>query len=282
MTRNKTILISFLFLSTLAVYWPVAGHGFINYDDYEYVAENPNVQAGLTWKSIEWAFTTGYAGNWHPLTWLSHTLDWQLYGAYAGGHHLTNLFFHIVNSVLLFLVLQRMTGTHWRSGFVATLFALHPLHVESVAWASERKDVLSAFFFMLTLWAYVRYAEEAKVASENSKGGEGVSNVEDQSSRTETCAARIQSPESNIQDGTHRISNHARRYYALTLLLFALGLMSKPMLVTLPFVLLLLDFWPLCRFQLSTFDSSASADGCGVSAPNPARTGQGAQPSTST
>ncbi len=268
MTRNKTILILFLFLSTLAVYWPVVGHGFINYDDYEYVAENPNVQAGLTWKSIEWAFTTGYAGNWHPLTWLSHTLDWQLYGAYAGGHHLTNLFFHIVNSVLLFLVLQRMTGTHWRSGFVAALFALHPLHVESVAWASERKDVLSTFFFMLTLWAYARYVQETEVRSR-------------QVSRP-SPPSLLPSPQGKVEPSPANIAKGSSisGFYLLALLLFALGLMSKPMLVTLPFVLLLLDFWPLCRFQLSTFDSSAPGDGCGVNAPNPARAGQGAQPPT--
>src|SRR5438552_16430602 len=158
---------------------------------------------GLTWNGVAWAFTTGHASNWHPLTWLSHMVDVQLYGMHAGGHHLTNLFFHIVNTLLLFGVLHRMTGAVGRSGFVAALFAVHPLHVESVAWVAERKDVLSTLFWMLTLWSYVSYVREPR-----------------------------------------------RGRYALVLVLFALGLMAKPMLVTLPFVLLLLDYWPLDRARL--------------------------------
>jgi len=191
-----------LTLAALAVYWQVYSYDFVNYDDMDYVAENPHVKAGLTRSSITWAFTTAHAGNWHPLTWISHMFDWQLFGADAGRHHLTSLFLHIANTLLLFAVLKRMTNALWRSAFVAAAFALHPLHVESVAWIAERKDVLSTFFWMLTMAAYLRY---------------------------------VQRP------GLTR--------YLLTLFFFAMGLMAKPMLVTLPFVLLLLDYWPLGRFQ---------------------------------
>ncbi|MHC4302257.1 MAG: glycosyltransferase family 39 protein, partial [Planctomycetota bacterium] len=189
-------------MSTLAVYWQVHDYGFVNFDDPDYVRKNPKVQSGITLDGIKWAFTTGHAANWHPLTWLSHMLDCQLFGASPGWHHLTNLLLHIANTLLLFAVLKRMTGTLWRSAFVAALFALHPCHVESVAWISERKDVLSTLFWMLTMAAYVRYVNRPRVSS-----------------------------------------------YLLVLLTFALGLMAKPMLVTLPFVLLLLDYWPLGRFQ---------------------------------
>src|SRR5208282_1193673 len=167
---------------------------------YQYVSENADVSGGLTWHGVWWAFTTGAAANWHPLTWLSHMLDVQLYGAAPGPHHLTNLLFHIANTLLLFGLLHRMTGALGRSAFVAGLFALHPLHVESVAWVAERKDVLSTLFWMLTLWAYVEYVRRPGL-----------------------------------------------RRYGAVLLFFALGLMAKPMLVTLPFVLLLLDYWPLGR-----------------------------------
>ena len=153
------LLCLLLALVTAAVYWPVAKHGFINFDDPDYVSANPRVQAGLTAESVKWAFTSFYASNWHPLTWLSHMLDCQLYGLKPAGHHLTSLLFHVLNTLLLFGLLKRLTGALWRSALVAALFALHPLHVESVAWVSERKDVLSAFFFLLTLWAYVRSAE---------------------------------------------------------------------------------------------------------------------------
>jgi tetratricopeptide (TPR) repeat protein len=189
-----------LMLITAAVFCQVCTYDFVNYDDYAYVYKNPNIQSGITFKAIKWAFTTGYASNWHPLTWLSHMLDWQLFGPKAGGHHLTNLIFHIANTLLLFIVLKQMTYRIWPSAFVAALFALHPLHVESVAWVAERKDVLSTFFWMLTMWAYLRYVKHPGVAR-----------------------------------------------YLLTLLFFALGLMAKPMLVTLPFVLVLLDYWPLAR-----------------------------------
>src|SRR6202167_1037861 len=189
-----------LIAANLIVYASAWHHGFVNYDDDDYVTTNPVVLRGLTWHGVAWAFTTGYAVNWHPLTWLSHMLDVQLYGLDPGLHHLTNLLFHIVNTLLLFGLLHRMTRALGRSAFVAGLFAVHPLHVESVAWVAERKDVLSTLFWMLTLWAYQEYARRPGL----------------------------------------------RRYWAV-LLFFALGLMAKPMLVTLPFVLLLLDFWPLGR-----------------------------------
>ena len=191
-----------LVLVTLAVYGQVVDHGFVNYDDNEYVYENPHVQQGLTGKGSGWAFTTTRTGNWHPVTWLSHMLDCELFGLTAGYHHLVNVFLHILNSVLLYLVLRCMTGEVWRSAMVAAMFALHPLHVESVAWVSERKDVLSTLFFMLTLWAYGRYA-----------------------------------------------ASPSWMRYGLVFVFLAWGLMAKPMLVTLPFVLLLLDFWPLGRLQ---------------------------------
>ncbi|MBI5665726.1 MAG: hypothetical protein HZC49_11685, partial [Nitrospirae bacterium] len=162
-TKSKTLPLTIsllLALATLLVYAQVGGHEFLYYDDNMYVTENPPVQDGLSWKGVVWAFTAvGHAGNWHPLTWLSHMLDVQLFGLRPRGHHLVNMLFHVANTVLLFLVLMRMTGAHWRSAFVAALFALHPVHVESVAWVAERKDLLSAFFGLLTLWAYVRYVE---------------------------------------------------------------------------------------------------------------------------
>lgn len=193
---------------TIAAYWPVLQNGFVNYDDPSYVTENAHVVGGLRSEEMLWAFQTCHAGNWHPLTWLSHMLDVTLFGLKPAGHHLSNLLFHIANSVLLFVVLQRMTGATCRSGVVATLFALHPLHVESVAWIAERKDVLSTFFFLLTLFAYTNYAHKIEA-----------------------------SPRS------FRVWIH----YFCAVLFFACGLMSKPMLVSLPFVLLLVDFWPLQR-----------------------------------
>ena len=194
----------FLVVITFVAFEQVRTCAFINFDDNTYVTENLYVQSGLTLEGVIWAFGKIHAGHWHPLTWVSHMLDFQLYGLKPSGHHLTNLVFHIANTLLLFFVLRRMTGALWRSCFVAALFALHPLRVESVAWVAERKDVLSTFFWMLTMWAYIGYVERPKL---------------------------------------HR--------YLLALLFFALGLMSKPTLVTLPFVLLLLDYWPLGRFQLS-------------------------------
>ena len=155
-SRRSWLICLLLAAATVGVYWPVGMCEFVKIDDWAYVSENPNVNAGLTWKGVAWAFRHTLAGNWHPLTTLSHMLDCQVYGLRAGGHHLTNLLFHLVNTLLLFGVLQRMTGATWRSAFVAALFAVHPLRVESVAWVAERKDVLSGCFFMLTLWAYAR------------------------------------------------------------------------------------------------------------------------------
>ncbi len=150
-----------LALITLLAYWPVARDSFINYDDNDYVTENRAVQNGLTRAGIKWAFTTGHAGNWHPVTWLSHMLDCELFGLNAGAQHSVNVLFHAANAVLLFLLLLRLTQELWPCLFVAALFAWHPLHVESVAWISERKDVLSTFFALLTLLAYTRYAQQS-------------------------------------------------------------------------------------------------------------------------
>ncbi len=203
--HSKTLLIALLLSGiTLAIYGQVRNHDFVNLDDPKYITENRRVQEGISLESVVWAFTATHAANWHPLTWLSHMLDFQLYGLNPSGHHLTNLLFHLANTLFLFLLLRRMTGALWRSGFVAALFAIHPLHVESVAWIAERKDVLSTFFWMSTLWIYVRYVEKP---------------------------------------GAKR--------YLLVVFTFTLGLMAKPMLVTLPFVLLLLDYWPLNRYLLA-------------------------------
>jgi len=202
-SRLALMVCLFLIVTTVAVFWHLQHHEFVNYDDDLYVTENRHVQAGLTAESVIWAFTTSHATNWHPLTWLSHMSDYELYGLNPKGHHLSNLLFHVVSTILLFLVFRRMTGALWRSSLVAALFALHPLHVESVAWVSERKDVLSTFFWMLTMWTYLRYVEDPRL---------------------------------------HR--------YLLVFFTFSAGLMSKPMLVTLPFVLLLIDYWPLGRFQI--------------------------------
>jgi tetratricopeptide (TPR) repeat protein len=200
--RRDTIVICLLLAAAVfMVFGQTLHHEFVNLDDEDYVYQNPEVVRGLTVQGITWAFTHGYASNWHPLTWISHMLDCQLYGLNPGGHHLTSVLLHAATTALLFLVLRRMTGALWPSAVVAAVFAIHPLRAESVAWVSERKDVLSGLFFMLTLAAYVRYA------------------------RNPFSLGR----------------------YLLVALCLALGLMSKPMLVTLPFVLLLLDYWPLGR-----------------------------------
>jgi len=145
-----------LSVATLASFWPVVYAGFINYDDNDYVTNNPMVQGGLTWRGVQWAFTTRHASNWHPLTWLTHMLDVSLFAKSPTGPHCVNLALHIASALVCFFLLKRLTGAHWRSAFVAGLFALHPLHVESVAWVAERKDVLSTLFFLLTIWAYAR------------------------------------------------------------------------------------------------------------------------------
>jgi tetratricopeptide (TPR) repeat protein len=207
---DPTIIIcTSLFLLVLWTFCPALNNEFVNYDDAIYVTANPHVQQGLTWGNLKWAFqpSTGTA-NWHPLTWLSHMLDCQCFGLNPAGHHLTSVLVHAANTVILFLVLRYLTRTVWRSLCVAALFGLHPLHVESVAWVAERKDVLSTLFWLLTIWAYGKFVRES-----GSPGGT------------------------------------PNRFYALALVLFSLGLMSKAMLVTLPFVLLLLDYWPLARFR---------------------------------
>ncbi len=192
-----------LLLAVGLVFGQTLDHGFINFDDDEYVYENPHITHDSPAKVIVWAFTSTDVANWHPLTWISHILDYQLYGLQAGGHHFTNVLLHTITTVLLFLVLWRMTSNLWPSAFVAAVFGIHPLHVESVAWVAERKDVLSGLCFVLILWAYARYVE--------------------------------------------RPASWGR--YLTVVALFALGLMAKPMLVTVPFVLLLLDYWPLRRIS---------------------------------
>jgi Flp pilus assembly protein TadD len=201
----KKSLVIFIYLaltsSTLLVFWQVRNFDFINYDDDHYVSANTHVLAGLTFDNIIWAFTTGQEANWHPLTWLSYMLDCRLFGPNPGLMHLENVFLHLANTLLLFAVLKKMTAALWPSAFVAAVFALHPMHVQSVAWIAERKDVLSTLFLLLALTAYVGYVRSRSLFR-----------------------------------------------YLLAILLFALGLLAKPMLVTLPFVLLLLDYWPLNRF----------------------------------
>ena len=202
MSKNKILIIYIvLAVATLIAFWQVNYCDFINYDDVPYISQNSHIQNGITMESIRWAFTTGYQANWHPLTWISHMLDIQLFGLNPHWHHIMNLLFHIANTLLLFFVLNRMTKRIWQCAFVAALFALHPLHVESVAWLAERKDVLSTFFWIFTMGAYCYYVERPGL-----------------------------------------------RRYLPVLIFFVLGLMAKPMLVTLPFVLLLLDYWPLRRF----------------------------------
>ncbi len=190
---------------TLAVYWPAVHGDFVDYDDPDYFYSNSHVQTGLSFSNFKWAWTTGLCANWHPLTWLSLMLDAEVFGEGPFGPHLTNLLFHAANTVLLFLLLRRLTAATWRSALVAALFALHPLHVESVAWVAERKDVLSTFFGLWSLWMYASYV-------------------------------------------SHK-AGPATRFYLLSLFFFALSLMAKPMLVTLPFVMLLLDWWPLGRIS---------------------------------
>ncbi len=199
--RPKLWICICLAVATLAVYVQVYRHDFVDFDDGDYVFENWHVSTGLNWSNVSWAFSAGHSGNWHPVTWLSHMLDCQLFGFNPGPQHLVSVFLHVANVLLLFLLLQYLTGALWRSVFVAALFALHPLHVESVAWIAERKDVLSTLFGFCTLWMYASYVRKPVL-----------------------------------------------RRYLLTIALFVLGLMAKPMLVTLPFVLLLLDYWPLNRF----------------------------------
>ncbi|HTL58159.1 MAG TPA: tetratricopeptide repeat protein [Candidatus Limnocylindrales bacterium] len=229
-TWRTPLLCILLALATFAAFSAVLHNGFIKFDDGFYIVHNPHVASGVTLDNLRWALGSGYQGNWHPLTWFSHMLDVQLFGMRPGWHHLMNLLFHVANAVLLFVLLQRLTAVRWASFFVAALFALHPLHVESVAWAAERKDALSTLFLMLTLLAYVAYVKQQP-------SGE---------------LSRAEDPKSTPP---FRVLFNSRRYVA-ALVLFVLGLMSKPMLVTVPFLLLLLDFWPLGRLQSSSLSSS--------------------------
>src|SRR5215813_4827013 len=210
--------------ATAAVFWEVTGHPFVNYDDNLYVTDCLQVSRGLTWDNVCWAFTTTIHGNWIPLTWLSHILDYQLYGLNAGGHHLTSLLIHMLNTVLLYFLLNKLTGAMWKSALVAGLFAMHPLNVESVAWVAERKNVLCMLFWILAIWGYAWYA---------------------------------------ARPGWKR--------YAVALLLFGMGLMAKSMVVTLPFVLLLLDYWPLGRIAKGA--ESAGAQTVVANEPGVAETG---------
>jgi tetratricopeptide (TPR) repeat protein len=203
--RPDFLILLGLAVVTFGIYAQVMGHHFITFDDDSYIKENPVVNRGVTLAGLAWAFTTFHEANWHPLTWIAHMIDSQLFGMKAGGHLLVNALIHVANTLLVFRFLLRTTRARWSSALVAALFALHPLHVESVAWASERKDTLSTFFGLLSLIAYVRYAEAPSI-----------------------------------------------RRYAWVAIMLALGLLAKPMLVTWPFVMLLLDYWPLRRFDLTS------------------------------
>ncbi len=220
--QERFVLGLLLVVATLVVYFPVGHHPFVNYDDMVYVVNNPHIQSGLDWDTISWAFTTFYQFNWHPLTWLSHAVDVQLFQLEPGGHHVMNLLLQVVNVLLLFWVLLRATGYAGRSAMVAGLFALHSINVESVAWISERKNLLSMLFFLLGLGAYRWYLSPSPV---------GKSSLKMQPAR----------------------ESRAGRYIAVALL-FAMGLMSKPQIITFPFLLLLWDYWPLQRM-------AAPADG---------------------
>jgi tetratricopeptide (TPR) repeat protein len=212
-SRQKLVVILCLILAalTLAVYNPVIRNQFVDFDDQAYILRNSHIQRGLNWQLVKWSVTTFYYGIWHPLTWLSHALDYQIFHLNPVGHHYTSLLLHVINALLLFLLLQRATGAIWPSIFVGALFALHPINVESLAWASERKNVLSTLFFLLALHAYDRYGRSG-----------------------------------------------AKYLNGLVTIFFALGLMAKPQIVTLPFVLLLWDYWPLQRIREVSANSSLS------------------------
>jgi tetratricopeptide (TPR) repeat protein len=236
--RPQIIIAALLVLAIVGVYAQTTKFDFVSVDDFEYVRDNYAINGGFSWEGVKWAFTHNVAGNWHPITMLAHMLDCQVYGLVPGGHHYSALLLHISNTLLLFFLLLRMTrklaNNLWPSAFVATLFALHPLHVESVAWISERKDVLSGFFFMLTLWAYVRYVEGCTQREPANRNVNSIPKL-------------------------WRVGFAALKWYAVALVCFAFGLMSKPMLVTVPCVLVLLDYWPLQRinkFSLREFGLS--------------------------
>jgi tetratricopeptide (TPR) repeat protein len=237
--NNKTKYFVFAALAVLClvIYAQTFGFDFINLDDDLYVYENPFVWKGFNPANLSWALTAFHASNWHPLTWISHQLDASFFGMNAGAHHAMNVIFHIANSILLFTVVKKLTGAFWRSAIVAALFAIHPAHVESVAWIAERKDVLSTLFWLLTTWAYLRFVE-TRVESRN----------ELQGNESEKSAANEKAKNLSIPD-----SRLPTKFYFLTIVLFALGLMAKPMLVTLPFTLVLLDYWALERFERWNF-----------------------------
>jgi tetratricopeptide (TPR) repeat protein len=220
--RRELIICLLLTGLVLGAYYPASHLGFLNYDDPDYVTSNPMVGGGLTWESVWWALTNSHDGNWHPVTWWSHMLDCQIFGLNPAGPHCVNIGWHIINTLILFLVLRKMTEAVWRSALVAALFALHPMHIQSVAWITERKDVLSGFFMLMTLWAYTQHAQQRQ--DETSEG---------------TIAYSFPALSTFLLPSARPLQ--------LALLFFALGLMSKPMLVTLPAILLLLDFWPLNR-----------------------------------
>ena len=210
--KRVTLLIYIaLAAATFVAYEPIRHNGFVGYDDTEYIVKNPHITGGITQQSVTWAFTRPYASNWHPLTWISHILDYQVFGLNPFGHHLVSVAFHIVNAMLLFWVLTDITGATWASAFVAAVFAVHPVQVESVAWAAERKTVLSGLFWLLTMAAYVRYTRQPVFGR-----------------------------------------------YILVLLVFGLCIMTKPIVVTLPLVLLLLDYWPLERVRWGQSVGAAS------------------------
>jgi Flp pilus assembly protein TadD len=208
------ILSILLVLITLAIYWDVQTYEFINYDDNKFIVDNEHIKNGFSLDNLVYAFTDVNTGIWQPVTWLSHTLDCQLYKLNPMGHHWNNLIFHLANALLVFFILHRMTGALYRSFFVALLFAVHPIQVESVAWVAERKNVLSTFFYLLCILSYIRYTKDKKIG----------------------------------------------RYF-IVILLYALGLMAKPMMVTMPFIFLLLDYWSLGRFKISPESSGSQSSG---------------------
>jgi hypothetical protein len=258
--RQTALICFFLTLFPLIAFWPITQADFISLDDSKYVTHNFHIQHGISPDAIAWAFTTGYAANWHPLTWMSHMLDIQLFGLNPHFHHVVSLLFHVANTLLLFFVFHRMTKAPWKSAFVAALFALHPLHVQSVAWVAERKDVLSAFFCILTMIAYTYYVERHDGTDPFSRleaaptYGERSFRRTDPFSRLEAAPTHgvgsfrsLRVSSGDAKEGFLCLFSDLR--YLAVLIFFMLGLMAKPMLVTLPFVLLLLDYWPLQRLE---------------------------------
>jgi protein O-mannosyl-transferase len=247
--RRDWPIMALLAAATVAVFWRVSRHEFVNYDDPAYVTHNPMVQVGLTWEGVKWAFGElhGEATYWHPITWLSHMLDCQLFGLRPAGHHVTSLVLHALNTALLFGLLRRMTGRRGASAVVAALFALHPLQVDSVAWVAERKNLLSTCFGLLTLWAYARYAERRMTNDEGQMTKEG--RMTNDPGREWSGKEGNRDRASRFTFDVSRPTSYAPFYYVLALGLFTLGLMSKPMLVPLPLAMLLLDYWPLGRLR---------------------------------